>query len=52
MEFDSETLFNTAAAAVATIAVVLFILDTQFPYSPVSKAMLVAAFTTGIFAVS
>jgi len=52
MQFDSETLFNTAAAAVATIAVVLFILDHQFPYSPVSKSMLVLAFVAGVFAVS
>ena len=52
MQFDSETLFNTAAAAVATIAVVLFIIDHQFPYSPVSKSMLVLAFVAGVFAVS
>jgi hypothetical protein len=52
MQFDSETLFNTAAAAVATIAVVLFIIDHGFPYSPVSKSMLVVAFVTGVFAVS
>ncbi|MFW5949366.1 MAG: hypothetical protein ACOCSD_07200, partial [Halolamina sp.] len=52
MQFDSETLFNTAAAAVATIAVVLFILDQGFPYSPVSKSMLVVTFVAGVFAVS
>ena len=52
MDFDSETLFNTAAAAVATIAVVLFIIDHGFPYSPVSKSMLVLAFVAGVFAVS
>lgn len=52
MEFDSETLFNTAAAAVATIAVVMFIIDHSFPYSPVSKAALVLVFLAGVFAVS
>lgn len=52
MQFDSETLFNTAAAAVATIAVVLFIIDHQFPLSPVSKSVLVFAFVAGVFAVS
>jgi len=52
MELDSETLFNTAAAAVAVVAVVLFVLDHQFPYSPVSKAMIVIAFCGGVFALS
>lgn len=52
MNFDSETLFNTAAAAVAVVAVVLFVLDHQFPYSPVSKAMVVLAFCGGVFALS
>lgn len=52
MDFDSETLFNAAAAAVSTVAVVIFILDHQFPYSPVSKAAIVVAFLAGVFAVS
>jgi hypothetical protein len=52
MDFDSETLFNAAAAAISTIAVVIFILDSQFPYSPVSKAALIVAFLAGVFAVT
>ncbi|MFB6220789.1 MAG: hypothetical protein ABEH90_05055 [Halolamina sp.] len=52
MEFDSETLFNAAAAAVSTIAVVTFIVDHGFPYSPVSKVALVVAFLAGVFAVT
>lgn len=52
MEFDSETLFNAAAAAVSTVAVTLFILDHQFPYSPVSKVVLVVAFLGGVFALT
>lgn len=52
MDIDSETLFNGAAAAVSTVAVVLFIVDHQFPYSPVSKVVLVAAFLGGVFAIT
>lgn len=52
MDFDSETLFNAAAAAVSTIAVVIFVIDHQFPYSPVTKVTLVVAFLAGVFAVS
>lgn len=52
MEFDSETLFNAAAATLSTVAVALFILDHQFPYSPVSKLVLVVAFLGGVFALT
>ncbi|WP_435117083.1 hypothetical protein [Halolamina sp. C58] len=52
MRVDSETLFNAAAAAISTIAVVIFVVDTQFPYSPVSKLALVVAFLAGVFAVT
>lgn len=52
MDFDSETLFNAAAAAVSTIAVVMFVMDHQFPYSPASKAVLVVAFLGGVFAIT
>lgn len=52
MNLDSETLFNAAAAAISTIAVVIFVLDHQFPYSPVSKLVLVVAFLGGVFAVT
>ena len=52
MDFDSETLLNGAAAAVTTIAVIIFIIDRGFPYSPVTKTMLVVAFLAGVFAVS
>lgn len=52
MDIDSETLFNAAAAAVSTIAVIIFIVDHQFPYSPASKLVLVAAFLGGVFAIT
>jgi len=52
MHVDSETLFNAAAAAVSTIAVIIFIVDHQFPYSPASKVLLVAAFLGGVFAIT
>ncbi len=52
MDFDSETLLNAAAAAVTTIAVIIFIIDHQFPYSVVSKVALVVAFLAGEFAVT
>lgn len=52
MDIDSETLFNGAAAAVSTVAVIIFIVDHQFPYSPVSKVLLVAAFLGGVFALT
>lgn len=52
MNIDSETLFNAAAAAVSTIAVIIFIIDHQFPYSPASKVLLVAAFLGGVFAIT
>lgn len=52
MNIDSETLFNAAAAAVSTIAVIIFIINNQFPYSPVSKVMLVVGFLAGVFAVT
>lgn len=52
MNIDSETLFNAAAAAVSTIAVIIFILDHQFPFSPASKVVLIAAFLGGVFALT
>ncbi|MFB6301223.1 MAG: hypothetical protein ABEH65_13300 [Halobacteriales archaeon] len=51
-DIDSETLFNGAAAAVATIAVLFFIVNVEVGYSPVSKVLLVIAFLTGIFALT
>lgn len=52
VDIDSETLFNGAAAAVATIAVLFFILNVEFSYSPVSKYALVVGFLAGIFALT
>lgn len=52
VDIDSETLFNGAAAAVATIAVVMFVTSVDFAYSPVSEAALVVAFLAGVFAIT
>lgn len=52
VDIDSETLFNVAAAAVATVAAVIFVLSVDFGYSPVSEVALVAAFLAGVFAVT
>ena len=52
VEFDSETLFDVSAAVVATVAVVLFVFNVDFAYSPASKVALVVAFLAGVFAVT
>lgn len=52
VDIDSKTLFNGAAAIVATIAVVVFVLNVEFGYSPVSKVALVVLFLSGIFALT
>lgn len=49
---DSETLFNGAAAVLATVAVLFFILNVDLGYSPVSTVALVVAFLAGIFAIT
>lgn len=49
---DSESLFNGAAAAVSTLAVAFFVYNVEFPYSPVSKLLLVGAFLAGVFALT
>ncbi len=52
VDIDSETLFNAAAAIVATIAVVFFVTNVDFGYSPVSKVALVVAFLAGVFVIT
>ncbi|SFR86571.1 hypothetical protein SAMN05216559_0237 [Halomicrobium zhouii] len=52
VDIDSETLFNGAAALVATIAVLMFVTSMDFEYSPVTKVALVAAFLGGVFAIT
>lgn len=49
---DSETLFNAAAAVVTTIAVLFFTFNVEFPYSPVSKVLLVLVLLAGVFAIT
>lgn len=49
---DSETLFNGAAAAVATVAVVHFVLNVDLGHSPVSKYGLAVAFLAAVFYVT
>lgn len=52
VDIDSETLFNGAAAVVATVAVLFFVFNVEFDYSPVSKIALVVAFLTGVVALT
>jgi len=53
VDIDSETLFNAAAALVATIAVVMFVTSVDLGYSPVSEAALVVTFlAAGVFAIT
>ncbi len=52
VDVDSETLFNVAAAAVATIAVVHFVLNVDVGYSPVTKYGLAVAFLAAVFYVT
>lgn len=52
VQLNSETLFNAAAAIVATIAALIFIVNVEFDYSPVSKVALVLAFLAGILLIT
>jgi hypothetical protein len=52
VDIDSDTLFNGAAAVVTTAAVVMFTLNVDFAYSPVSKVALVAAFLACVFLIT
>lgn len=49
---DSETLFNAAAALVATIAVLVFVLNVDLGHSPASEIALVVLFLAGVFALT
>ncbi len=52
VDIDSETLFNAAAAIIATVAVLVFVLNVEFGYSPVSKILLVILFLAGVFTIT
>jgi len=52
VDIDSETLFNGAAAAIATIAVLVYVLNVEIPYSPVTKYALAIVFLGGVFALT
>ncbi|MGQ4557548.1 hypothetical protein [Halobellus sp. GM3] len=52
VDIDSETLFNGAAAVIATIAVFVFVLNVDLGGSPVSKAAITVLFLAGIFAIT
>lgn len=52
VDIDSETLFNAAAAIVATIAAVMFILSVDTGYSPATTVTLVLAFLAGILLIT
>lgn len=49
---DSEAVFNAGAAVISAVAVLIFLFNVDFGYSPVSKAALVAAFLVGVFALT
>lgn len=52
VDIDSETLFNGAAALLATVAVSVFVLNVELGLSPVTKVALTAAFLAGVFALT
>lgn len=52
VDISSETLFNAAAAALTTVAVLVFVFGVDLGYSPVSTAAIVVAFLTGIVAIT
>ena len=52
VDVDSETLFNVAAAIISTIAALMFVLNVDLGYSPVSKIALVLLFLAVVFAVA
>lgn len=52
VDIDSETLFNGAAAALTTVAVLFFVFSVELGLSPVSKILIALAFLAGVFAIS
>ncbi|MFC6824337.1 hypothetical protein [Halopelagius fulvigenes] len=52
VDIDSETLFNGAAAVLVTVAVLFFVFNVRWGYSPVSKVALTLLFLTGVFAIT
>jgi hypothetical protein len=52
VEIDSETLFDVAAAVVATLAVLFFVFNVELAYSPVTEVALVAAFLAGVLTIT
>jgi hypothetical protein len=52
VDIDSETLFNAAAAVLATVAALVFVFSVDLGHSPVSEAAIVVAFLAGVVAIS
>ena len=52
VDVDSKTLFNAAAAALTTVAVLVFVFNVDLGYSPVSAVAVVVAFLAGVVAVT
>lgn len=52
VDVDSETLFNATAAALTTVAVLVFVFSVDLGHSPVSEAAIVVAFLTGVVAIT
>lgn len=52
MDLDSETLFDVAAGAIATVAVLFFLFGVDTGLSPATTVVAALAFAGGVFAVS
>lgn len=52
VDVDSKTLFNAAAAVVASVAVALFVTSVELGSSPLSEVAVLLAFLAGVFALT
>ena len=52
VDIDSETLFNAAAAALTTVAVLVFVFNVDLGLSPVTTVAVAAAFLAGVVAIT
>ena len=52
VDLDSETLFNAAAAALTTAAVLVFVFNVDLGFSPVTTVAIAVAFLAGVVAIT
>ena len=52
VDVDSETLFNAGAAALTTVAVLVFVFNVDLGFSPVTTIAVAAAFLAGVVAIT